>query len=214
MRLLGVGLVVYGLLGVAIFALVAFALIQPLDRIGQLSQSVEDQRVLLVDSMIQGEATIREMAAGVRRMDTSLTSARSATDRSSQIAVGVSQSMFQLRDAMSITILGAQPLIGLAQGFDQTGSQLLQLSADLTAIGASLETNSSDVVTTAANLDELANTVNTLKESVESGPAVGISAESLGAVRLAIFAVAGWLLLFAVGCVAFGAYLIGSTRRS
>ena len=61
------------MLGVVIFVIVAVALIRPLDRIGELSQSVEEQRVLLVDSMVQGETTIREMAAGVRRMDTSLT---------------------------------------------------------------------------------------------------------------------------------------------
>ena len=213
LRFLGAGLVVYGVLGVVIFAIVAIALTRPLERIGQLSQSVEEQRALLVDSMVQGETTIREMAAGVRRMDTSLTSARSATDRSSQIAVGVAESMLQLRDAMSISILGTQPLIGLATGFDQTGSQLLQLSSDLTTIGVSLETNSADIVTTAANLDELADTVSTLTESVENGPDVGISAEALDAVRVAIFAVAGWLLLFAVGCVVVGAYLVRFARR-
>lgn len=206
-RLLGVGLVVYGVLGVVIIAIVAVALIRPIDRIGELSTSVEDQRILLVSSMVQGETTLREMAAGVRRMDSSLTSARSATDRSSQIAVGVAQSMFQLRDAMSISILGTQPLIGLAAGFDQTGTQLLQLSSDLTTIGTSLDTNAADVATTAANLDQLADTVNTLTDSVENGPSVGVSAEALDAVRIAIFAVAGWLLVFAVACVVVGAYL-------
>lgn len=213
MRLLGMGLLVYGVLGVVIFVVVAVSLTRPLERIGELSNSVEEQRVLLVDSMVQGETTIREMAAGVRRMDTSLSSARAATDRSSQIAVGVAESMFQMRDAMSISILGAQPLIGLAAGFDQTGSQLLQLSSDLTTIGASLQTNSADIVTTAGSLDELADTVNTLKDSVEDGPAVGISAEALDAVRVSIFAVAGWLLLFAVGCVVVGAYLLLSGGR-
>jgi uncharacterized membrane protein YedE/YeeE len=42
---------------------------------------------------------------------------------------------------------------------------------------------------------------------------VGVSAEALSSIRLAIFAVAGWLLLFAVGCVAVGAYLIWFARR-
>jgi len=198
---------------VVIFAIVAVALMRPLDRIGQLSQSVEEQRDLLVDSMVQGETTIREMAAGVRRMDSSLSSARAATGRSSEIAVGVADSMFQLRDAMSLSIFGTQPLIGLATGFDQTGSQLMQLSSDLNTIGASLQTNSADVLTTAANLEELAETVNTLTDSVEKGPDVGISAEALNAIRIAIFTVAGWLLLFAVGCVVVGAYLFRAARR-
>src|SRR5688572_8083339 len=105
LRLLGTGLVAYGVLGVVIFVIVAVSLTRPLERISELSRSVEEQRVLLVGSMMQGETTIREMAAGVRRMDASLTSARSATARSSEIAVGVAESMFQLRDAMSISIL-------------------------------------------------------------------------------------------------------------
>ena len=186
---------------------------RPLDRIGELSQSVEEQRELLVDSMVQGETTIREMAAGVRRMDSSLNSAQAATGRSSEIAIGVADSMFQLRDAMSLSIFGTQPLIGLASGFDHTGGQLMQLSSDLTTIGSSLETNSADIVITAANLEELADTVNTLTDSVENGPDVGVSAEALNAIRIAIFAVAGWLLLFALGCVVVGAYLFWSAGR-
>ena len=211
-RLAGIGLVVYGVLGIVIFFVVAVALTRPLDQIGALSQSVEEQRVLLVDSMVQGETTIREMAAGVRRMDSSLTSARSATDRSSAIAVSVANSMFQMRDAMSVSILGSQPLINLAAGFDQTGSQLLQLSSDLTTIGTSLEANGADIVTTAANLDELADTVNTLTESVDNGPSVELSTAALGNVRIAIFAVSAWLLVFAIGCVGVGAYLVRSSR--
>lgn len=213
LRLLGAGLVIYGLLGVVIFAIVAAAVMRPLDSIGELTKSVETQRELLVDSMVQGETTIREMASGVRRMDTSLSSARSATTRSSQIAVSVADSMFQLRDAMSLTILGTQPLVGLATGFDQTGSQLLQLSSDLTTIGTSLEANGADAVVTAANLEDLADTVTTLRQSVENGPDVGISTAALDSYRFAIFAVAGWLLLFALGCVVAGAYLISLARR-
>jgi hypothetical protein len=213
LRLLGAGLILYGVIGIVIFIVVAVAINRPLDRIGELSRSVEEQRSLLVSSMVQGETTIREMAVGVGRMDESLISARAATDRSSQIALNVSASMLQLRDAMSISVLGTQPLIGLASGFDQTGTQLQQLSSDLTTIGASLAANSADVVTTAADLEELAGTVSTLRDAVETGPAVGISADALDSFRLALFAVAGWLLLFAIGCVVVGAYLIGAARR-
>jgi hypothetical protein len=212
-RLLGLGLIVYGVLGIVIFLVVAVALNRPLDRIGELSQSVEEQRALLVDSMLQGETTIRDMASGVRRMDASLTSARAATSRSSQIAASVATSMYDLRDAMSISIFGTQPLVNLASGFDQTGSQLVQLSSDLTTIGASLEANSADVVTSAADMGELADTVATLRKSVETGPDLSISTEALDGFRVSIFVVAGWLLLFALGCVVVGAYLFRLAQR-
>jgi hypothetical protein len=155
------------------------------------------------------------MASGVRRMDASLANAHAATDRSSAIALGVATSMFSLRDAMSIQIpiLGGQPLIGLATGFDTSGQQLQQLSQDLTIIGTSLDTNRQDINLTAANLESLATTVETLTESVETGPSIGISEEALSGFQLAIFAVAGWLLLFAVGCVLVGLYVIVLGRR-
>ncbi len=214
-QLLGGLLIGYGLIGIAIFAVVAVALNRPLERIRELSQSVETQRVALVASMEQAETTIRQMSTGVRRMDTSLSNARAATDRSSGIAVGVATSMFQLRDAMSITIpiFGGQPLIGLATGFDQAGAQLQLLSQDLATIGTSLDSNRGDVIATADNLEDLAATVSTLTESVQTGPGVGISEEALASFQLAIFAVAGWLLLFAVGCVLVGLYLFVTGRR-
>lgn len=214
-QLLGGALVGYGLIGIAIFVVVATAINRPLERIRELSESVEEQRAALVDSMEQGQSTIRQMAAGLRRMDVSLANAHVATDRSSGIALGVATSMFQLRDAMDLTIpiLGGQPLIGLAGGFDQAGGQLQLLSQDLATIGASLDTNRGDVVLTADNLEELADTIATLTRSVQTGPTVGISEESLDSFRLAIFAVAGWLLLFAVGCAVVGVYLVVVGRR-
>jgi hypothetical protein len=213
-QLLGGALIGYGIIGIAIFAIVAVAINKPLERIRELTQSVEEQRTELVASMVQGETTIRQMAMGVRRMDTSLGDAHAATDRSSGIALAVATSMFQLRDAMSLEIpLVGQPLLGLSTGFDQAGTQLQLLSQDLSTIGSSLDTNRTDVSTTATNLERLAATIATLTESVRTGPAVGISEEALDSFRLAIFAVAGWLLLFAVGCAAVGIYLVVVGRR-
>jgi len=211
---LGIALIGYGVIGVIIFVIVATAINRPLERIRELSESVEQQRVALVASMDQAETTIRQMSVGVGRMDTSLTNARTATQRSSGIALGVSTSMYGLRDAMSIEIpLIGQPLLGLAGGFDQAATQLQLLSQDLAIIGTSLDTNRADVIATAENLAELAGTVSTLTESVRTGPGVGISEEALDSFRLAIFAVAGWLLLFAVGCALVGLYLIVAGRR-
>jgi hypothetical protein len=155
------------------------------------------------------------MSEGVRRMDASLEDAQAAVDRSSLIAQGVSASMFQLRDSMSVTIpiLNTQPLAGLAPSFDQAGQQLQLLSQDLATIGTSLNTNQGDVVLTADSLVSLADSVGVLTESVRDGPGVGISEEALDAFRFALLAVAGWLLLFAVGCALVGVYLFFSGRR-
>ena len=214
-QVLGIALVAYGVIGIVIFAAVAAAINRPLERVGELSQSVEEQRTALIDTMQQTEDTIREMSGGVRRMDASLEDAQAAVDRSSLIADGVALSMYQLRDSMNVTIpiLNTQPLAGLAPSFDQAGQQLQLLAADLTTIGTSLETNQGDVVLTADSLVSLADSVGTLTETVRDGPGVGISEEALDAFRFGLLAVAGWLLLFAVGCALIGLYLFFSGRR-
>lgn len=204
--MLGGALVAYGVAGVAIFILVAAAVSRPLEEIQELSRSVDEQRTALVDSLEQAETTIDLMADGVRRMDTSLADARVATDRSSTIAGGVAASMFQLRDAMGIEILGQRPLVNLASGFDQAGSQLNQLATDLLTIGGALDANRGDAVATAGNLDLLAQSVHALTESVRTGPGVEIAESTLDSYRLAIVGVAGWLLLLAVGCIVAGLY--------
>ncbi len=212
---LGLALIAYGVIGVVIFAVVAVAINRPLERVGELAQSVEEQRAALIDTMEQTEDTIRQMSESVRRMDASLEDAQAAVNRSSTIAQSVALSMFQLRDSMNITIpiINTQPFAGLAPSFDQAGQQLQLLSTDLVTIATSLETNQGDVVVTADSLVSLADSVGVLTETVQDGPGVGISEEALDAFRFALFAVAGWLVLFAVGCVVIGVYLFFSGRR-
>jgi hypothetical protein len=212
--LLGVALVVYGLIGMVIFAFVATAINRPLERVRELSQSVELQRTALVDSMEQSESTLRGMSSAVRNMDTSLADAKLATDRSAGIATAVATSMFQLRDQMNVEIpLLGRPLAGLGSGFDTAGQQLSQLSTDLATIGTSLDTNREDVVSTADSLVTLADSVESLTDTVRDGPTVEITADAIDSFRIAIFAIAGWVVLFAVGCVVVGTYLIVAGRR-
>ena len=208
LQLLGIGLAGYGITGLVLLVLIALAINRPLERAQQLSASVEAQRVALIDALDQAEVTIDQMAAGVGRMDTSLADAKAVTDRAAAIAHGVAASMFRLRDAMALTIFGAQPLIGLAAGFDQSGQQLDLLGVDMRTIGAALEVNRADVVTTATNLTQLAVSVGTLTTAVREGPSVDISTATLDAVRLAVYAIAAWLGVFAVGCVIAGLYVI------
>ena len=66
---------------------------------------------------------------------------------------------------------------------------------------------------TSANLTDLAASVNTLTQSVRDGPSVAISTSTLDSVRLAVYAITGWLVVFAVGCLFAGLYLMNASRR-
>jgi hypothetical protein len=214
LRVLGLALMIYGLIGIALFAVLALGVTRPLERAQRLADSVEGQRAALVDTLDEAETTIRRMSVGVGRMDASLAEAKAATDRASTISQGVAASMFQLRDTMSLEIpLLGQPLSGLAPSFDQSGQNLNLLGEDVAAIGEALEANRGDVTLTAESLADLADAVGAMTTSVEEGPSVSISATTLEAVRLAIFALAAWMVLLAVGCVLAGLYVLAITRR-
>jgi methyl-accepting chemotaxis protein len=213
LRLLGAGLALYGLVGIVIFIVIAVAVARPLERARQLSESVDLQRAALVDSLGQAETTIRQMSLSVGRMDTSLADAKAAIDRASSISHGVATSMYGLRDAMSLSIFGAQPLIGLSTSFDTSGQNLDQLGDDVANIGTALDANRTDVTTTSQSLGNLADSVHTLTVSVRDGPALTISTRTLDAIRIAVYAVTIWLVVFALGCLIFGAYLLNVSRR-
>jgi hypothetical protein len=213
LQILGAALIVYGIAGILIFTVVALGVSRPLQRVGDLTQAVEEDLAALVDTLEQTEQTIRQMSTTVTNVDGSLATAQGATTRASDITVGLSAAMFGLRDAMSVSIFGSQPLVGLASNFEQAGSQLQLLSQDLGAISTALGVNRSDVVNTADGLVVLADRVATLTDTIDSTPSLTVSERTLNRVELGIYAVLGWMILLAVGCVAVGVYLIVRVRR-
>ena len=208
LRLLGVALAAYGLTGLILFVAVAIAINGPLERAHNLSVTLDDERAALIETMGQARTTLEDMSVGVSGADTSLGNAKTATDRAAGIANSLATSMFGLRDSMSLTIFGAQPLAGLAAGFDDSGQQLSTLSTELTTIGVSLNNNRTAVSTTSTDLAKLALSLGELTTLVRDSPGVEISTASLDAVRLAVYAICGWLAVFALGCVIGGVYLI------
>jgi hypothetical protein len=204
LRTAGTVLIAYGVLGVLLFAAVAYAVDRPIDEAGRLTVSIEGQRGALLASLEQASTTIEEAAVGVRGMDASLEQAGQATDRAAQLSVGVAASMYELRNAMGLTVFGIQPLIGLAAGFDETGQQLELLAQDVAAIGIALEANRGDAVAVADSLAQLSRAVDELTQAVADGPALQVSSEALDGMRLAIYGVIAWMLALAVGCIAGG----------
>jgi hypothetical protein len=205
---------VYGIVGLVLFVAVAAAINGPLERARGLTLSLDEERAGLVATMEQARATLVDMSLGVGGVDDSLANAQAATDRASTISTSLAASMFGLRDAMSITIFGTQPLASLATGFDTSGQQLSALATDLTTISTSLEANRSAVETSSASLGKLAVSLAELRVLVRDSPDVAISTASLDAVRLAVYAICGWLAVLALGCVIGGVYLFRLGGRS
>jgi len=203
-RVVGTALIAYGVVGLILLTVVGTALAKPIAQLDNISGSVEAQRLAALDALRSASATIDETATAVRGMDTSLADAKAATDRASTIALGISSSMNQLADSMSLTIFGIQPLIGLVPGFTESGSQLAFLAADLSTIGEALDSNREDAVAVGGSLDELSDSLDRLTTAVEAGPELEGIGSSVDAVRLGVLALVVWLGALAVGSVLAG----------
>ncbi len=214
LRIVGTILIAYGVSGIVLFALVAQAVGDPLDEAGALTVSIEGQRTAVLDSLEEAVRTIDATGTGIRNMDDSLIEARAATDRAAELSLSMAASMYELRNQMGLSLFGIQPLIGLAPGFDQTGQQMELLSTDVAAIGQALSANRQDVRTVARRMDDLRTAVSDLAEAVRDGPALVVTSDTLAEMRLGIFAVVGWLIALALGCVLGGLSCWWASRRA
>ena len=205
LRVIGSGLIAYGAVGLLLLAVVGSAVAAPINELGDIATSVEEQRTAALDALRAAGETIDQTASAVQGMDASLAEAKAATDRASTISTGVATSMAQLASAMSLTIFGVQPLIGLQPGFADSSAQLTLLALDLTSIGAALEANRDDTVLVGQSLQALSESLDALRTAVGAGPQLEAAAASIDALRLGVLALLVWLGVLALGSILAGA---------
>ena len=205
LRLLGGALVGYGVVGLILLAVVGSALAAPIAQLDELTDSVEAQRTAALESLRAASETVDQTGTAVDGMDASLAQAKAATDRASTIALGVAESMSQLGNAMTVTIFGVQPLVGLQQGFVSASVQLTLLADDLLGIGEALDANRADAVLVGESLDALGESLDALRTAVSDTPQLDSATASIDAMRLGVLALLAWLAVLAAGAVVAGA---------
>lgn len=213
LRVLGSLLIVYGLSGVVLLGLLAGTLAPPLDEVEALAASVGEQRTAALDALDEAATTARQTATSVRNVDTSLAQAKVATDRAAGLSAGVALSMRELAAAMTIDLFGIQPLIGLVPSFEASATNLDLLATDLAAIGTALDTSRGDTATVAGGMDDLAGSIDQLRDAVADSPDLSVTVGALEPLRVGLLALMAWLLLAAIGCVLAGFGCWWATRR-
>ncbi|CAN5436901.1 hypothetical protein BH20CHL6_BH20CHL6_13580 [soil metagenome] len=207
LRLAAILFVLYGLSGYALLGFSGASIAQPLDGIGELSVSIEDQRAALLRSLEETGETIGGAAQGIRNVDASLDQAQQSSQRAAGLARDVSFTMNEIATAMNVEILGVQPFVQVVPAFQRAGQQLNDLGTDLDAIATAVGQNSADAQGTADNLVQLRATIGELAETVDEGPSIELSSDALRAIRLALFGLIAWMLVFATGSILLGVAL-------
>lgn len=189
MRTLGWLLVVYAAIGLL---LIVAAVAMGLPMVGRV-QRIADS----ANGSIQAAAgSARAASEALAGFDDSLTQAEESASDAAALSRDAAGTLDGLAAAMNVSILGTQPLVGLADDFAASADQLVQLGDSLEQIGQALATSQGDVDQVTLELQGLSDQLTELAGATE--------AELAGADPPLSWLFAGFLVWQSVQVVAAG----------
>jgi hypothetical protein len=198
-RALGWASIAYGIAGIALVVVGAIGGLEMADRVENLALRADST---LAAAQRATEATA-ESFIGV---DESLGEGEASADAAAILAREASATLRSLSLAMTISILGTQPLRPLAADFADSADQAAALAETLDGMGASLSDTRADMIAIGARLDQLAVELDALRDaSSTEGTAPPV--------RLFVTIVLVWLGLQAFGAIIGGLALLQRPRE-
>ncbi len=156
MRILAWLLAAYAAVG-AIFLIVALLVGGPLA--GRIDRVTTSAQASLTSATEAADAA----ADAFNGFDTSLVQARTSASNAASLSRQTSATLDALAANMSISLFGTQPLLPLADQFQQSADQLQQLGDNLDGIGEALGVNRDDIARVGTRMRALASQLESLE---------------------------------------------------
>jgi hypothetical protein len=190
LRWAALALGIYGVLGMIITAAMLIVGASTFSHISSLQANLETQRVSLVQSMRTVSATLKDTSGATTNIQQSVDGARSAADRASTLANSSAGTFRDLGSRVAaVSLLGVQPLAGVAPQFDASADQLQQLAISLGATRDSLAQNGSDVQRVGTDLSQLQTQLDAIAASLSQPGVLGLDAQSLLPFEVAFYGI-------------------------
>lgn len=161
MRTLGWLLVAYAALGLLLLVAAVAVGLPMVGRVQRIADSASGS--------IQAAAGSAQAASdALAGFDDSLTQAQQSASDAAVLSRNAAGTLNGLSEAMGISILGTQPLVGLADDFAASADQLIQLGDSLEQIGQAMVTSQGDVDRVAVELQGLTDQLTELAGATEA----------------------------------------------
>ncbi|HUF06270.1 MAG TPA: hypothetical protein VMP86_02650 [Candidatus Binatia bacterium] len=198
-RPLAWALIAYGLLGIALLVSGALYGLEMAGRVERLATAADG-------TLAAAARSIRAAADSFASVDDSLSESEASADEAAALAREASGTLDSLSIAMRISVLGAQPLLPLADEFATSADQAAELAETLDAVGASLGGTRTDVAIIGVELDTLSRELEALR---------GSGGTDAGSPPLRLFAalLLSWLAIPAIAALLIGLVLLRPVRR-
>jgi phage-related tail protein len=189
-------LIAYAILGFVLVAFGAFTGLELAAQVERLSGTA--------DEALSAAARATEAAAdSFTAVDGSLSDAQTSADAAAGLAREAAGSLRSLAAAMDVSILGTQPLQGLAAAFETNAGQADALAGTLDAVGGSLGDTRTEVALIGPELSSLSEELRTLGTEPEAAAAAP-------GLRLFVVLLLVWLVMQAFASLVAGLVLLRS----
>ena len=213
LRSAAIALGLYGVLGLFIAAAMLIVGISTFAQVITLQTTLESERVALVQSIRTVSGTLRDTAAATTDFQKSIDNARGAADQASGLANSSAGTFRGLgTNLATLTILGFQPLAGIAPQFASSADQLQQLAISLGATRDALAQNGSDVQRVGADLGQLQQQLDAVASSLSQPGVLGLEPQGLLPFQVAFYGMCLLVILQSAFALVAGVVLYRLSR--
>jgi hypothetical protein len=198
-RLLGWGLVLYGLVGIALVVVGGAVGLEVAARVEGLATAAQG-------TLAAAARSVDAASDAFANVDSSLAESQTSAEAGATLARDASGTLASLSAAMELSIFGAQPLLPLAADFATSAEQAEALAVTLGRVASSLDDTRVDVSSIGDELDDLGTELAILRDSAGAGG-------DAPSVRPFVLLLLAWLLVPALGAVLGGMAVLGMRPR-
>lgn len=208
LRRLGVGLIVYGIVGLTIAVLGGLAMFAVSDRIDAMSERATNQVGLAASVLDQTATVLDDASASAASFALTLERTPPTVRQAAQTVGNLQASLLALQVQLDgLTILGTRPLSTAADRFGQMATELSGLDARLELIATDLESNRDALLANSRSLAALADRITAVADELRGGAIVDAIADVGAILRVMIIVLAVWTAVPAVGALGLGLWI-------
>lgn len=203
-------LVAYGSIGLLLAAVGVYLVVRSLPVLG----AIDRQRAEIVRWLDVSADSIGDVQQGATHAGASLASAAASARSAASLSDDLSGTMASLRDtSTSLTFLGSRPLEAMTADFDRLAGRTRDLASSMTALAGSLDGNTADFATVAADAATLRLQVTELRDLVAGDGTESLDG-SLGRLVVLVLVLLLWLALPAVASLVAGTLMLREADRA
>ena len=208
LRRLSTGLIAYGVVGLLLALIGAFALTWVGGRVGAVADRTGEQVDSIVTTLDQTAIVLSSMGTSATSFSGTLERTPPAVRQTAQTVANLRQNLVLVQGQLSaINILGARPLANAANLFGQMAVDLEGLDTRLEVIATDLDNNRAALLANSASLQSLGTELDGVADDLRAGAIE----ESLADVQLILVVLSAllivWALLPAAGALFLGWWL-------